>query len=232
MTSDERLREYLKRVTIDLHDARMRLREIEARAREPIAIVGIGCRYPGACVLAAGPVGAGPLRRRCDRGVPAGSRLGSGGAGRRRPRSSRCRRRTRGRVRARRHRVRRGVLRNQPEGGTGDGSPAATPARSELGGARRRGDRPALAARQPDGGVRRGKSRALRRAHVTDLGRLSGDRRCPERGVGTGGVRARTRGPRGLGGHGVLLLAGGAAPGVRRTARRTSVRWRWRGVSR
>ena len=47
MSDDERLREYLKRVTIDLHDTRVRLREVEARSREPVAIVGIGCRYPG-----------------------------------------------------------------------------------------------------------------------------------------------------------------------------------------
>src|ERR1700685_3081432 len=47
MTTDERLREYLKRVTIDLHQARLRLQEIEARQHEPIAIVGMSCRYPG-----------------------------------------------------------------------------------------------------------------------------------------------------------------------------------------
>ncbi|HXA54010.1 MAG TPA: beta-ketoacyl synthase N-terminal-like domain-containing protein [Solirubrobacteraceae bacterium] len=42
-----RLREYLKRVTVDLHETRGRLRELQAREREPLAIVGIGCRYPG-----------------------------------------------------------------------------------------------------------------------------------------------------------------------------------------
>jgi len=47
MADDEQVLDYLKRVTVDLHDARRRLREVEERAHEPIAIVGIGCRYPG-----------------------------------------------------------------------------------------------------------------------------------------------------------------------------------------
>jgi acyl transferase domain-containing protein/acyl carrier protein len=44
---DEKLRDYLKRVTVDLHDARLRLREVESQGSEPIAIIGMGCRYPG-----------------------------------------------------------------------------------------------------------------------------------------------------------------------------------------
>ena len=47
MTSDDRLREYLKRVTVELHDARLRLREAEHQGNEAVAIVGMGCRYPG-----------------------------------------------------------------------------------------------------------------------------------------------------------------------------------------
>ena len=39
--------DYLKRVTIDLRKTRRRLLDLEERAREPIAIVGMGCRYPG-----------------------------------------------------------------------------------------------------------------------------------------------------------------------------------------
>lgn len=45
--NEEKLREYLKRVTADLRKTRRRLREVEQSAQEPIAIVGMSCRYPG-----------------------------------------------------------------------------------------------------------------------------------------------------------------------------------------
>ncbi|WP_425264975.1 SDR family NAD(P)-dependent oxidoreductase, partial [Streptomyces yokosukanensis] len=38
---------YLKRVTADLHQTRQRLREVESQEPEPIAIVGMACRFPG-----------------------------------------------------------------------------------------------------------------------------------------------------------------------------------------
>ncbi|MFD0905000.1 type I polyketide synthase, partial [Actinomadura sediminis] len=47
MTNEAKLRDYLKRVTAELHDTRRRLGEVTERAAEPIAIVGMGCRYPG-----------------------------------------------------------------------------------------------------------------------------------------------------------------------------------------
>ncbi|MDL4815437.1 type I polyketide synthase [Actinomadura opuntiae] len=47
MANEDKLRDYLKRVTNDLQRARQRLNEVEARAREPIAIVATACRYPG-----------------------------------------------------------------------------------------------------------------------------------------------------------------------------------------
>ncbi|MDQ1293360.1 MAG: hypothetical protein QG608_1241, partial [Actinomycetota bacterium] len=47
MASDDRLLDYLKRVTADLHQTRQRLQSVEAESREPIAVVAMGCRYPG-----------------------------------------------------------------------------------------------------------------------------------------------------------------------------------------
>nr|AUO14845.1 Malonyl CoA-acyl carrier protein transacylase [Amycolatopsis sp.] len=45
MDNEEKLRYFLKRVTADLQDTRRRLQE--AQATEPVAIVGLGCRFPG-----------------------------------------------------------------------------------------------------------------------------------------------------------------------------------------
>ncbi|MGW7823914.1 SDR family NAD(P)-dependent oxidoreductase [Streptomyces puniciscabiei] len=48
MAADEnKLRDYLKRATTDLARTRRRLAALEERAAEPIAIVGMACRYPG-----------------------------------------------------------------------------------------------------------------------------------------------------------------------------------------
>ncbi len=44
---EEKLREYLRRATVDLRQANRRLREMDAREHEPIAIIGMSCRLPG-----------------------------------------------------------------------------------------------------------------------------------------------------------------------------------------
>ncbi len=45
--NDSRMRYLLERVTAELHETRAKLREAEDGDREPIAIVGMGCRFPG-----------------------------------------------------------------------------------------------------------------------------------------------------------------------------------------
>src|ERR1041384_2659857 len=47
MSDDSKLVDYLKWVTADLHQTRERLKEVESVKQEPIAIVGMACRFPG-----------------------------------------------------------------------------------------------------------------------------------------------------------------------------------------
>ncbi|MFG3357235.1 type I polyketide synthase [Streptomyces griseofuscus] len=47
MANEDKLRYFLKRVTADLQETRRRLRDYEDAAGEPVAIIGMSCRYPG-----------------------------------------------------------------------------------------------------------------------------------------------------------------------------------------
>src|SRR5262245_30911417 len=47
MPDNENLLDYLKKVAADLYETRERLRKMEAGEQEPVAVVGIGCRFPG-----------------------------------------------------------------------------------------------------------------------------------------------------------------------------------------
>ncbi|HEY8980292.1 MAG TPA: beta-ketoacyl synthase N-terminal-like domain-containing protein, partial [Streptomyces sp.] len=45
--NEEKLRYFLKRVTGELQETRQHLDEVTSAAREPIAVIGMGCRFPG-----------------------------------------------------------------------------------------------------------------------------------------------------------------------------------------
>lgn len=47
MEDVSKLRSYLRRAVSDAQDLRERVRELEESAHEPVAIVGVGCRFPG-----------------------------------------------------------------------------------------------------------------------------------------------------------------------------------------
>jgi acyl transferase domain-containing protein len=47
VSNDDKLREYLRRATVDLTRTRRLLQQAEERRHEPIAIVAMSCRYPG-----------------------------------------------------------------------------------------------------------------------------------------------------------------------------------------
>ncbi|WP_433732498.1 type I polyketide synthase [Nocardia sp. CA-129566] len=47
MAEEQRLREYLRTAASELQRTRDRVRQLEARIYEPVAIVSMGCRYPG-----------------------------------------------------------------------------------------------------------------------------------------------------------------------------------------
>ncbi|WP_446696898.1 type I polyketide synthase, partial [Streptomyces griseoloalbus] len=46
-SSEDKLRDYLKKVTADLRRTRQRLESVESGQSEPIAVIGMACRFPG-----------------------------------------------------------------------------------------------------------------------------------------------------------------------------------------
>src|SRR5580704_1408316 len=52
--AEDKAQYFLKRLANDLKQARQRLHEVEAAQHEPVAVVGVGCRFPGDAASAEG----------------------------------------------------------------------------------------------------------------------------------------------------------------------------------
>ncbi|MDQ1025084.1 acyl transferase domain-containing protein/acyl carrier protein [Streptomyces umbrinus] len=47
MSNEDKLLGYLKKVTLELHETKQRLGDMESARTEPVVVVGMGCRFPG-----------------------------------------------------------------------------------------------------------------------------------------------------------------------------------------
>ena len=192
-----------------------RPRRPDARRDEPIAIVGMACRYPGGVASPGGAVASWSRRAGRDRRVPDRPRLGPRAAlrpGPRRPGTIYARRR----VPDDAAEFDAGFFGISPRGGAGDGPAAAAAAGDLVGGVRGRGHRPdSLRGSRP--------ACSSARSTTTDYGARA--RRRGGRGLPAGTARPASRpagspytlgpgGPGGDGRHRVLVVAGGAAPGA------------------
>ena len=197
---------------------------------EPIAIVAMGCRFPGGA-LARGPVAAGRRGPGRDLRVPGRPRLGRRDAVRPRPGRRRAQLRPRGRLPARGRPVRPRLLRHQPPRGAGHRPAAAAAAGDRVGGAgaRRASTRRPCAAAGPACSPASCTATTAPRLQPGAAGfeGYIGDRQRRQRRLGPHRVHARLRGPGRHRGHGVLVLAGRAAPGRARRCATASATWRW-----
>ena len=229
MTDIQTLRDYLKRVTADLHQTKARLREVEEADHEPIAIVGMGCRYPGGVaspedlwgLVAEGGDGVSGFPD--DRGWDLARRCTT------RTRTSPARTlRPRGRVPPRRGRVRRGVLRDLAARGARRMDPQQRLLLEASWEAFERAGIDPASLRGSRTGVFVGVDvPRLRRAAAPEDVEGYLDRQRDQRGVRPGRVHVRAGGPGGHRGHRVFVVAGGAAPGRAGAAVAASARWRW-----